>query len=221
MRTEPPSRRRYDGSRRQVSALETRRAVTAAARRLFLADGYVRTTVAAIAREAGVAPDTVYAVVGPKPALFRHLIETAISGGDEPVPALERPYVLEIRAELDATRKLERYAAAATAGLDRMAPLFAVLRDAAASDAELAALWTGISERRAANMRPFVSDVQMVRRLRDGMSIEEAADIVWTMASPEVYLMLVRSRGWTAERFERWLVETWVATLLPDPVPGD
>jgi AcrR family transcriptional regulator len=59
--------------------------------------GYAVTTVADIARRARVAVDTVYAAVGRKPALLREVLETAISGSDEAVPAEQRDYVARVR----------------------------------------------------------------------------------------------------------------------------
>ena len=96
------------------------------------------------AKAAGVALDTVYATVGKKPALFRLLIEMAISGSDAAVPAEEREYVQAIRAEPDAAKKLRIYAAALCSIQERLAPLFGVLQGAAPIDPELAALWQGI-----------------------------------------------------------------------------
>ena len=83
--------RPYHAPRRQAQARRTRRAILdAAASQLFVERGYAATTMSAVAEAAGVALDTVYAAVGPKPVLFRLLVETAISGTEEPVPALER-----------------------------------------------------------------------------------------------------------------------------------
>lgn len=208
--------RRYDASRRRVAAAETRRAIVAAARTLFLERGYAAATMPAIAAAAGVALDTVYAAVGPKPELFRLLIEVAISGEDEPVAATERDYVKEILAEPDPRRMIVRYARAVREIGARMAPLFAVLREAARADPTLAALWAEIAGRRAANMRLFVADVAAAAGgLRTGVTIDDAADFVWATNAPEFYLLLVHERGWPPEQFERWLAETWTRTLLP------
>lgn len=210
-----PPKRRYDVSRRRMAAAETRRAIIAAARRLFLKHGYAATTMPAIAEAAGVALDTVYATIGPKPALFRHLIELAISGADQPVPAEERDYVRAIRGEADPRRKLALYAHAIRVIHPRLAPLFRVLREAARGEPELAALWTEIAERRARNMRLFVTDVAAAGGLRAGVTVDEAADLVWATNAPEFYLLLVDERGWDPERFERWLTELWIRVLLP------
>jgi AcrR family transcriptional regulator len=82
-----PVKRRYDASRRQEAAARTRQAILDAALLLFAARGYAATPMTAIADHAGVALDTVYAAVGRKPELARLLIETAISGGTESIPA--------------------------------------------------------------------------------------------------------------------------------------
>lgn len=213
----PASKRRYDASRRRRAAEETRRAILTAARECFLADGYAAATMPTIAQTAGVALDTVYAAVGAKPALVRHLIEAALSGEDGAVPAEERDYVREIRGEPDPRRKIARYAHAIRAIQPRLAPLFAVLRDAARAEPELAALWAEIAERRARNMRLFVAEVaDAAGGLRDGVTVDEAADLIWAMNGPEFYLLLVHERGWALDRFEVWLSETWTRLLLPD-----
>jgi AcrR family transcriptional regulator len=213
---EPVKRRFYDSSRRRAAARRTRAAILAAAARLFVERGYPATTMAAIAEAAGVALDTVYAAVGPKPVLFRLLVETAISGADEPVPALERDYVRAVRAEAEPGRKLELYAGAVRRVQERLAPLFRVLQSAAAAHPELAALWAEIGERRARNMRLLAQELAETGGLRPGVSIDEAADLIWATNSPEFYLLLVHQRGWAAERFEAWLAASWKRLLLRD-----
>jgi AcrR family transcriptional regulator len=210
------SRRRYDSSRRQAAADETRRRILRAARELFLERGYTATTMPAIAESAGVAVDTLYATIGPKPAIFRLLIETALSGKDEAIPALDRDYVREMQAEPDPRRKLDRYAHAVRMIQGRLAPLVAHLREAARSEPQLAELWQEISSRRAANMRLFAAELAATGGLRPGLSIEAAADIIWATNSPEFYLLLVHERGWSPDQFEAWLADSWKRLLLPD-----
>jgi AcrR family transcriptional regulator len=207
-------RRAYDSSSRQESARATRQVILVAARRLFLKQGYAATTMPEIARAAGVALDTVYAAVGKKPALFRLLVETAISGEGDAVAAEQRDYVQAIRAESDAARKLRIYAAAISKIQPRLAPLFNALRAAALLDSDLKALWQEIAERRAANMRVFAEDIASTGRMRPELSISAAADIVWSMNSPEYYLLLVEQRGWPVAEFEQWLGEAWIRLLL-------
>jgi AcrR family transcriptional regulator len=204
--------RRYDASRRRAAAAETRHSILVAAREIFLERGYVAATMPAIAERAGVALDTVYASVGRKPSLFRELIETAISGQDEAVPAEQREYVKALRAEPNAARKLEIYAAANAAIQTRLAPLVTLVRDAAAADEQLARLWREIADRRAANMRLLAADLARTGRLR--VDVAEAADVIWATNSPEFFLLMVRDRGWEPERFQAWLAATWRQLLL-------
>jgi AcrR family transcriptional regulator len=209
-------RRRYDATLRAERAAQTRRAVLAASRELFAERGYAATTVAQIAARAGVAVDTLYASVGRKPAILRELVETALSGRDEAVPAQQRDYVLRIRQTADARGKLAVYAAAVSDIQQRLGPVFLALRDAAARDADCAALWNEIGERRARNMREFAADLRATGQLRADLTDDEVADVVWSMNASEYWLLLVHERGWTPERFEAWLADAWTRVLLVD-----
>jgi AcrR family transcriptional regulator len=213
--TQRAKKRAYDSSSRREAARLTQQSILDAARSVFLDKGYAAATMPAIAQAAGVALDTVYATAGKKPALFRLLIETAISGKDRvAVPAEERDYVQAIRAETDAAGKLRIYAAALRSIQQRLAPLFCVLQSAGPLDPELAALWQSISERRAKNMRLFAAVLAATGRLRPHLSVAKAADIIWGMNSPEFYLLLVEERGWSPQEFEEWLVDAWIRLLL-------
>jgi hypothetical protein len=64
-------------------------------------------------------------------------------------------------------------------------------------------------------MRTFVRDLQAAGGLREGLSIEEAADSVWATNSSDMYLLLTVDRGWSPDRYERWLTDTWHRLLLP------
>jgi AcrR family transcriptional regulator len=208
------AKRKYNSTSRIEAAKTTRESIIDSARAIFLEKGYAATTMPAIAMAAGTALDTVYATVGKKPALFRLLIEMAISGSDRALPAEERDYVREIRAETDAARKLRLYAAALGRIQPRLAPLIRVLQGAASLDAELEALWRTISQRRADNMGLLAKDLAATGRLRSGLSDSKAADIIWSMNSPEFYLLLVEQRGWSLKEYETWLGEAWIQLLL-------
>ncbi len=212
--SDPGKPRPYRAPRRDDAARRTRGKILDAARRLFADEGYAGATIAAIARDAGVAVDTVYASVGRKPALFRLLVETAISGGDEPVPAEERDYVRRIRETRSARGKLEAYAAATRAIHARLAPLVVVLRAAAPGEPELMDLWHDIAERRAGNMRLLAADLSATGELDPSRDLQEVADIIWATNSADLYLLLVDERGWGPERYERWLADAWCRLLL-------
>ena len=207
-------RRTYDTAHRQAQSAETRQRILGAARRLILERGYRATKIADIATEAGVNVDTVYALVGRKPVLLRELIEQAISGTDRPVIAEERDYVKAMLQEPDPAKKLALYADAICKIQGRMAPLFLALRDASSTDAEAHRVWQEISERRADNMRKLVRDLRGSGRLRAGLSVDQAADVVWAMNSPELYVLLTVERGWSPRRFASWLADAWCRLLL-------
>jgi len=209
-----PVKRRYDATRRREGAARTRAAILGAARELFAERGYAATSMTAIADHAGVALDTVYASVGRKPQLARLLIETAISGTDQAVPAGQRDYVHAIQAAPDAATKITIYAAALAAIAPRMALVLGIIQEAARDEPGLAALWAEIAERRAANMRLFVADLAAVAPLR--LDPDQAADIVWATNAAEMYQLLVGRRGWSPQRYEDFLADTWRRLLLAD-----
>jgi len=209
-------RRVYDASGRKAAAGETRHAILQAARNIFLRRGYAGATMSMIAEEAGIALDTVYASVGKKPALFRLLVETAISGQNEAVPAEQRDYVRAIRAAPDAAAKLKIYAGALGAIQPRLAPIFRALQAAAAQEPELAALWREISDRRAVNMRSLAQDLFETGQTRRDLTRDQIADIIWSMNAPEYFLLLVEQRGWTPDQFAHWTADAWVRLLLDD-----
>lgn len=209
---QPPVKRRYDASKRRQAAAHTRQAILDAALELFTVRGYAATPMTAIAKRAGVALDTVYAAVGRKAELARLLIETAISGGSQAVPAEERDYVQAIRAAGDAETKIAIYASAMRGIAGRLAPVLSIIEQASPAEPELAALWRQIAERRAANMRRFVADLAAVAELR--VDPDDAADIVWATNAPELYQLLISQRGWSPERYERFLTDTWLRLLI-------
>jgi len=209
---DPHVKRRYDATKRRQAAAGNRRAILDAALELFSARGYSATSMAAIAARADVALDTVYASVGRKPELARLLVETAISGTTQVVSAEDRDYVQAILVAPDAETKIEIYASAMRMIAGRLAPVLAILQQAAAAVPELTELWHEVSERRAANMHRFVADLAAVATLRT--DLDHAADIVWATNAPELYQLLVGQRGWTSERYERFLADTWRRVLL-------
>lgn len=210
-------KRRYANDGRRAGSRATRQRIVEAARALMLERGYRGTTVADIADGAGVHVDTVYALVGRKAVVLRELIEQAISGVDGAVDAEERDYVKAIRAEASARGKLGIYAAATRAIHTRMGPLFLSLRDASTTEPEAEDVWREISDRRAANMGRLARDLEATGELRAGLSLEEVADVIWVTNSIELHTLLTVDRGWSADRYERWLADSWCRLLLADP----
>ena len=211
---QPHVKRRYNATKRRVAAARTRQAILDAALELFTLRGYTATSMAMIAARADVALDTIYASVGRKAELARLLIETAISGSTQAVPADERDYVQAIQAAPDAEAKIEIYASAMRMIAGRLAPVLGMIQQAAGAEPELTSLWREISDRRAANMRRFAADLAAVGALR--VDLGEAADIIWATNAPELYQLLVGQRGWSPDRYERFLADTWRRLLLAD-----
>ena len=207
-------KRRYDAAGRRQGAARTRAAILDAARELFAERGYAATSMSAIADRAGVALDTVYASAGRKPELARLLIETAISGTDQAIPAEQRDYVQAIQAAPDAGTKIAIYAAASAAIAPRLTLVLGIIQQAARDEPELARLWTEIAARRAANMRLFIADLATAAPLR--LDPGQAADIVWATNATELYQLLVGQRGWSPQRYQHFLADTWHRLLLAD-----
>lgn len=188
----------------------------AAAHELFLERGFPATTVAAVARRAQVSPDTVYSTFGSKSALLKEVLDVVVGGDDEDVALLDRAGPQAMRAEPDQRTQLAMFAAGVTAQLERVRPVDDILRSAAAVDPVAAELRADVQLRqRRAAMRTIVSWIAEHGPLRNGTSQEEAAAIVWTLTSPEVHVMLRDSSGWSPERYEQWIRETLISSLLP------
>ncbi len=205
--------RTYKSAVRARRAVATRRAVLAAARDLFHAHGYTGTSVVDVAAEAGVAVDTVYASVGRKPQLLLAVLDMELARADEPVPAEERDYVRALRDAPTAEQKISTYARALGRLLPRTAPLLLALREAARTEAECAAAWRQVNDRRAANMLLLAGELRATGRLREDLSDREVADLVWATNAVEYYELL-RSRGWEAARFAAHLEDLWNRLLL-------
>lgn len=204
----------YDASLRRERSAERRQRIVDSARDLMIERGYRATKVSDIASRAGVNVDTVYELVGRKPVLLRELIEQAISGVDHAVVAEERDHVVAMRDEPDPIKKLVIYAHAIRETQERLAPLLLALREASSTEPEAGQVWKEISDRRAVNMRKMVSDLREAGGLRSGLSLDEAADVVWLTNSPELFVMLTRERGWSPDQYERWLCDAWSRLLL-------
>jgi hypothetical protein len=122
--------------------------------------------------------------------------------------------VIRISVAASAREKITIYANAITGIQERMAPVFLALRDAASTDRECAALWAEIAERRATNMRLFAADLRATGELREDLSDDQVADIIWSMNAAEYWDLLVRQRAWTPDQFAAWLIDAWTRLLL-------
>ncbi len=206
--------RRYDSPRRRQQASATRRAILDAARALFSERGYVGATIEAIAALAAVSPETVYATFRNKRSLLSALVDVSIAGDDAPVPVLDRDWVRQMRGAPDQRRRLELLARNGRSILERRAPIDEIVRGAAASDPDIAALLQMGKTERLAGQRELLRILAEPDGLRAGLTLDAAADILFAVGSPEVYRLLVVDRGWSPERFEAWYVEALEGLLL-------
>jgi AcrR family transcriptional regulator len=209
------SRRRYDASGRRARALQTRDEIAAAAIRLFERNGYAATTVAHIAREASVSPETIYKAFGSKAALLAAAVAAAIRGDNQATPLRQRPVIDAIRDEQDPHRQLELYGKLLAEVSPRLAPLVRVMREAAPADPEIAAALTQLKANRLEGMDEFAALLAARGALRHGVSEQQATDVLWTLNSPELYELLVIERGWNPRRYGRWIAQQLAAALLP------
>jgi len=207
------TRRRYDSSGRRERARQTRGEITDAARELFLSRGYADTTVAAVAAAAHVSVETIYKGFGGKPGLVRAIIETGLAG-EGPVPAEQRSD--QIRdTEPDPRRILTAWGAFTAELGPRVIPVFMLARDAAASDPEVAVLLDEIGAARLERMTVNARGLASAGHLRPGITVEDAADILWAYSSPELYELLVLRRGWTTGRYGQFIAQSLISALLP------
>jgi TetR/AcrR family transcriptional regulator of autoinduction and epiphytic fitness len=207
--------RRYDVTRRHEQARQTRQTITEAARTLFVERGYAGATISAIAQEAGVAPETIYATFGSKRAILSHLVDVSVTGDDQPVSLLGRPFVHATEQEPDQRQQIGMFARQMCAIMERMAPIFDVVRTAAKTEPDIAEMRAAMLHGRQQGMMHFVRSVVAHGPLREGLSIEEAADSVFALSSGELFTVLTADLGWPGDRYVTWLTETLIATLLP------
>ena len=215
------SRRSYDSPRRREQAAATRAEILDAALVLFVSRGYVATTIAAVAERARVSPETIYAVFKTKRTLLSSSLDASIVGDVDPVPLLERGWVQELREEPDASRRMRILARNGRGILERVSPIYEVLREASSADPEVAAIARRYEQQRFEGQRALLRIVAPRGALRRGLGLAAAADILYTIGSPESYRSLVLDRGWTPARFERWYADTLIRLLLADRAPSD
>ena len=204
--------RSYRSERRREQAEETRQRVLDAAARLFEERGYEGASIAAIAEEAGVSAESVYAHFRNKRTLLGELVRRAVRGDDpRRVPEQEGPRALVAAA--DQHEQLRLFAADIVLRLERAAPLVAIVSGASRSEPELAELLARLHADRLKNLRVLVDALAVNGPLR--LPDNEALETVWALTSPELHQLLSRVRGWTRHRYCDWLADSLAQLLLP------
>ena len=203
---------------REAQVAQTEERIVAAATGLFLADGYVPTTLEAVAKRAQVGARTVYVRFGTKAALFKRVVDVAIAGDTRPVDVLSRDWA---QAAMTAPTAAERIAAGAAIGrqiMQRTGALFAVAQQAAAVEPLIAEFWQqGREQSRRAQA------VFWTRMADDGL-LDPAVDLAWLidtaslLAAAETYLLITRMTSWDLDAYQSWLAATF--TRLSEPPAG-
>ncbi len=206
-------KRRYNSSGRQAQARRNRQAILDAAQRQFLEGGYAATTIAAIAAEAGVSVETIYKAFGGKPGLVGAIYERGLTGR-EPVPAFERADAMRER-ETDPRTIMRNWGALTSEVSSAVSPIVRLVRLAAASDPDMAALLNASNDDREERARHHARFLKQRGYLREGVTLAEATDLLWTCTSDELYDLLVVQRDWSLPRFARFLADFMIAALLP------
>lgn len=216
----PPksTKREYDSSRRQALANETRRRILEAARKLFMARGYAGATAELIAAEAGVAAQTIYAVFKNKKRLLISLMNVSPrTGMEDHTPMSERVEVKAVAQEHDQRRQLQMFAQVVANNLDQVAVVSQIMADAAKTEPDLDRVVQKLNRQRLEHMTLAVQQIAAHGPFQEEIDEANARDIVWTLTSAEVFLLLTRDRGWPKEKYAGWLADTLIKALLPAP----
>jgi AcrR family transcriptional regulator len=208
-------KRAYDASGRQERARVRQHAVVQAARELFADKGFRATTVAAIARRAGVSPESIYKTFGTKAALAKAVFDIVIAGDDAPVPVAERPDADAMRAEPDARRKIDMYAHGLAQRVHRSAWVQILVRDGRHVHDELVPVWNQLLDEALTGMTALGRHLLDTGQLRPGIRLDEVRDVLWNYIAVDHYERLVLARGWSLKRYADWLSNAIAAAVCP------
>ena len=202
------------GAGGQARTRLARRAVIDAARALFLERGYQATTIDTISHHSDVPAATVYRLFSSKLGILKALLDVSIAGDDQARPLQERPDVAALFAEPDPEQLVATFARLTVAINTRSGDIYRILSSASNSDPAAAALFAGYQQQRAGGQGRVARSLARARALRPGLRERDAADLIHALASPELYRLLVRDRGWTLERYEKWLARILIDQLI-------
>ena len=204
-------KRQYDVSGRQEQARLKRAAVLDAATSRFLDAGYGATTVAAVAAEAGGSVETIYKTFGNKAGLVAAIHERGLAGRGS-VSAPHRSDEMQGR-ETDPRQVIRNWGTLTIEVAPLVCPILLLIRSAAGTDADMARLLVDTDKQRLRRMARNART--LTGHLRPGVTQREAADILWTYSSPDLYDLLVVRRQWRLQRYGRFIADAMIAELLP------
>lgn len=208
-------KRNYDASGRREQARARRQAVVLAARDLFERDGFRSTTIAAVARSAGVSAESVYKGFGTKAVLAKAVFDYVIAGDDEPVPMAERTEAQAIQAETDVRRKIKLYVDGLARRQERSAKVQILIRDGRHTDETLDEVWQKLLDERLTGMGMLGRHLLDSGQLRPGIEPDEVRDVLWTYIAVELYELLVLQRNWSLDRYAAWITRGITGAICP------
>jgi AcrR family transcriptional regulator len=192
-------KRVYESPARQRQADETRRRIASAARRLLEETGYAGMTIPAVARAAGVAVPTVYAIFGSKKGIVSELLDAARFG------EAYQTLLAQAKAVSDPLELLAFPPRFARQIYESEIPVENLLRGAGMVAPELAAVEDERDWQRYDSQVMVIDRLEKAKLLRAGLSRDAARAVLWAVTSREMFRMLVRERGWSGEQYEMWL----------------
>jgi AcrR family transcriptional regulator len=200
-------------TRKQFAAEQTQRVIVEAAARLFLERGYHATSIGRISAEAGVAVQTIYNAIGSKRDLLSRVLDFAAAGDRAPLPV---PQFMREQAESepDPRQIIAQLVEFWRGALPRTAPVFRIIREAAAADPEIAVLERDRAKQRLSNYRRAAQLIADRDALRPGMTVDGAAAAIFAIGHPETYRALVCDGDWDEDAWANWLEATLEAALL-------
>jgi AcrR family transcriptional regulator len=204
--------REYDSSGRREQSRKTREKLIEIAREEFLERGYAATTLASVAEKAGVSVETVYKGFGGKAGLARAIYERGLAGRG-PTSAPRRSDEIQ-ELETDPRNIIRSWGAFVAEVSPLVSPILLLVRTAAATDPELVSLLEESDRERLARMRHNARRFARRGFLRDGVTVNRAADVMWTYTAPELYDLLVNRRGWSPKQFGEFVASAMIAALL-------
>jgi AcrR family transcriptional regulator len=206
------AKRRYNSTGRAEQARRSRDAILREAERLFLEHGYGGTTVAAVASGAGVSVETIYKAFGGKAGLVRAIHDRGLLGtaGE---PAYQRSDEMRER-ETDPTAIMRTWGLLTAEVAASLTPIRLLIRSAADTDPDMANLLEDSDAERLERMLHHARFLRERGYLRDDVTLDAAADILWTCSSAELYELLVMKRGWPPQRFAQYVTDLMIASLL-------
>ena len=119
-----------------------------------------------------------------------------------------------MRRETDQRRQVEIFSHDMREIMGRVGPIFGIMRTAAETEPDITELLHGMLQNRLQGITQFVKWLAANGPLRDGLTVEDAAETTWTISSAEVHHLLTVDRGWSDDRYEAWLLDTLTTLLL-------